>query len=67
MSLHQYKIDFSSISNDEKETLIKLINTISFNGVIWEHDFKHAVFEIDGEFDISSLNFPVNCHLTRLT
>ena len=66
MSLHQYEIDFSSLSPDEKNTLSERIENFSFNGLCWKQDFQSAIFFIEENFDISFLNVPIKCQLSRL-
>lgn len=66
MSLHQYEIDFSSLSLDEKTILIDRIENVSFNGLLWKQGFQSANFFVEDSFDISSLNVPVCCRLSRL-
>lgn len=66
MSLHQYEIDFSPLSLDEKNALSERIENISFNGLHWKQGFQSAVFLVEENFDVSYLNVPACCHLARI-
>lgn len=66
MSLYQYEIDFSPLSLDEKTALSEHIEDFSFNGLHWKQGFQSAVFFVEENFDISCLNVPACCHLSRL-
>lgn len=65
MSLRQYEIDFSHLSQDEKAALIDRIENVSFNGLHWKQGFQSAVFCIE-ENNISFLNVPSGCLLVLL-
>ena len=41
--LHQYHIDFSQLSPDEKAALSDRIDNISFTGIQWEQGFNLAL------------------------
>lgn len=66
MPLHQYEIDFSPLSLDEKAALAEHIGKLSFNGLHWKQGFQSAVFHVEEDFNISSLNVPAECRLYRL-
>lgn len=66
MSLHQYKIDFSPLSLDEKNVLVKRIEDCSFNDLHWKQDLQTAVFSVDEKFDVNFLDVPAVCHLSRV-
>ena len=66
MSLHKYKIDFSSLSTNEKTELMDQIDSISFNGLFWHANFQSADFFIDETFNLDSLKIPDQCHLSRI-
>lgn len=66
MSLHQYEIDFSQLTLDEKTALMERIENFSFNGLHWKPGFQSAVFFVDEDFDISFLNVPAGCSLRRV-
>lgn len=66
MSLHQYEVDFSPLSLDEKNTLTDRIENYSFNGLHWKQGFQSAIFFVDEKFDVSFLNVPACCRLSRL-
>lgn len=66
MSLRQYEIDFSPLSLDEKTALLERIENFSFNGLHWNQGFQSAVFFVEENFDISCLNVPAECRLSRL-
>ena len=42
--LHQYHIDFSQLSPDEKAALSDRIDNISFTGIQWEQGFQSGNF-----------------------
>ena len=65
MSLHQYKIDFSQLTSDEKTDLIKRIEPVSFNGLHWHPDFQSAIFSLEREEDLRLLNIPEKCRLSH--
>ena len=65
MSLHQYKIDFSQLTSDEKTDLIKHIEPVSFNGLHWYPDFQSAIFSLEREEDLRLLNIPEKCRLSH--
>lgn len=66
MSLHQYEIDFSTLSPSEKSILSEHIDECSFNGLHWKPGFQSAIFFVDEKFDIRFLNVPTSCRLSRL-
>lgn len=66
MALHQYEIDFSPLSSDERTDLIERIENFSFNGLHWKQGFQSAVFFIDETSNVSFLNIPAVCRLTRV-
>ena len=67
--LHQYHIDFSQLSPDEKAALSDRIDNISFTGIQWEQGFQSGTFFIEENFAIFSascekLHFVI--HVVRL-
>lgn len=66
MSLHQYEIDFSPLSLDERTALMKRIEDHSYTGLHWKQGLQSAVFFIEDSFDINFLNVPAKCGLSRL-
>lgn len=64
--LHQYHIDFSQLSPDEKAALSDRIDNISFTGIQWEQGFQSGTFFIEGNFDLGFLKIPDCCHLSRI-
>lgn len=66
MALHQYEVCFSSLSADKRADLIERIENFSFNGLHWKQGFQSAVFFIDETSDVSFLNVPAACRLTRV-
>lgn len=66
MGLHQYEIDFSQLSLDEKNKLSEHLENFTFNGLFWNENFQSAVFFTDENLDISLLNVPDRCHLNRI-
>lgn len=67
MSLRQYEIDFSSLSPDERKSVMHKINQISYNGFHWKQGFQSAVFSVETDRGIDFLNIPEECHLTRIS
>lgn len=65
MSLHQYEIDFSPLSLDEKTALIERIRNNAFTGPDFKQGFQSATFCIE-ENDIKLLNIPACCRLVLL-
>ena len=63
MSLYKYRIYFSNLSVEEKDCLIKKIDSISFNGLQW--DFQTAVFFVENTAYIESLKIPYYCNLYK--
>lgn len=66
MGLHQYEIDFSQLSSDEKNRFLEHLENFTFNGLFWNENFQSAVFFTDEDLDISLLNVPDCCHLKRI-
>lgn len=64
--LHQYHIDFSQLSPDEKAALSDRIDNISFTGIQWEQGFQSGAFFIEENFDLGFLKIPDCCHLSRI-
>jgi hypothetical protein len=64
--LHQYHIDFSQLSPDERQALIDRIERFSFIGVQLEQGFQSGAFFIDEDFDLGLLKIPDCCHLFRV-
>ncbi len=65
MSLHQYEIDFSQLTPDEKNDLMKRIEPIAFNGLHWYPGFQSAIFSLEREEDLKFLKIPEKCHLSH--
>ncbi len=66
MSLHQYEIDFSPLSLDERTVLTKRIEDYSYTGLHLKQGFQSAIFFVEDNFDISFLDVPAECRLSRL-
>ena len=66
MALHKYEIDFSSLSSDERLSLISRIEDRTFNGLHWNRDFQSGVFYVDEKYNVDNLNIPYACRLTRV-
>lgn len=66
MSLHQYEIDFSSLSIDERKSIIHKIEQVSHDGLHWKQGLQSAVFSVETNRDINFLNIPEACHLTQI-
>ena len=64
--LHQYHIDFSQLSPDEKAALSDRIDNISFTGIQWEQGFQSGTFFIEEYFVLGCLKIPDCCHLSRI-
>ena len=65
MSLKKYTIDFSKLSADEKTNLMDKIESLSFNGLFYNPPLQIGEFFVYEDFDISLLNVPDVCNLTR--
>lgn len=66
MSLIRYQLDYSSLSPDEAEALIKRIDRYSYTGFEANSDKKIGQFFIKDTDDISIYQIPLSCHLTRV-
>ena len=66
MPLHQYEVDFSQLTLDERTVLMDRIEKMSFNGLHWKSGFQSAIFFVDEDFDVSFLNVPACCSLRRV-
>ena len=62
MSLHQYEVDFSQLTLDEKTALIDRIKDNAFTGPDFKQGFQSALFCIEEE-SISVLKIPACCSL----
>ena len=65
MSLDTYHIDLSTLSANERATVMNCIEQNSFNGLHLYPDFQSGIFEVNQGFDITQLNLPATCHVTR--
>lgn len=65
MSLHQYEIDFSPLSLDEKTALIDRIKNNAFTCPDFKQGFQSATFCIE-ESNIKLLNVPADCPIVLL-
>lgn len=65
MSLKKYTVDFSKLSSDEKTILMDKIESLSFNGLSYNPFLQIGEFFVYEGFDISLLNVPDLCSLTR--
>lgn len=50
MSLHQYEVDFSQLTLDERTALTDRIEKMSFNGLHWKSGFQSAVFFVEFQY-----------------
>lgn len=66
MSLIRYQLDYSSLSSDEAEALIKRIDSFSYTGFDVNSDKKIGQFFIKDTEDISIYQIPASCHLIRV-
>ena len=65
MSLYKYRIDFSNLSVEEKDCLIKKIDSISFICLQWDFEHQTAVFFVENTAYIELLNIPYYCNLYK--
>lgn len=66
MSLHRYKISLSDLGIDEKTNLMQRLDSMTWNGTLWNRHQQTLEFYVDESFDISLLDIPLQCHLTRI-
>ena len=66
MSLHKYVVDLSKLNPDEKSNLMDEIEPISFNGLFYNPSTQIGEFFVYENFDVSLLNIPDSCNLTRV-
>ena len=62
MSLHQYEVDFSQLTLDERAALMDRIKDNAFTGPDFKQGFQSALFCIEEE-SISDLKIPACCSL----
>ena len=67
MSLHEYRVDLSSLSADERASLLSRLEELTYNGVHWNDSFQSCVFFIEDGDNIDNLKIPSACRLTRLS
>lgn len=66
MSLHRYKIEFATLTTDEKRNLIDKIETHSFSGLFWNTNFQSGEFLMEEPYNLNLLHVPNSCNLTRI-
>lgn len=66
MTLVRYHIEYSSLSNDEKQSLIEKLESISYTGFSVCQDFCSGEFYLTSEEELKSIDFPEGCHLKRI-
>lgn len=66
MSLQRYLVDFSTLSDNDKDALISKIDNSSFNGLHYREFGKSAEFMLEENVSIDSLHIPSQCVVTRL-
>ena len=66
MTLIEYQIDYSDLSKDEQHSLIEKLESISYLGFFVCPDLHSGKFYLTSEKDLSLINFPKGCRLTRL-
>ena len=64
--LHQYHIDFSQLSPDEKAALSDRIDNISFTGIQCEQVYQSCTIFKEEKIEIGFLKIPDCCHLSRI-
>ena len=65
MSLHQYHVDLSSLTIEERENAIDIIESRSYNGLFFESGFQSGIFYLYDTEDPNLLHLPEKCNLTR--
>ena len=60
------KLIFRRFHLMKKTALMKRIEDYSYTGLHWKQGFQSAIFFIEDSFDISFLNVPAECRLSRL-
>lgn len=66
MSLVRYHIQYQSLSVDERAMLIEQIESVAFTGFIVSSDFCSGEFFLNSEAELSLINIPDGCLLTKL-
>lgn len=66
MYLHQYEINLSTLSEDEKDSLMLKIEHWAFTYPRWNPYSQTVTFYLEESIDINSLNVPATCQLTKL-
>lgn len=66
MSLVRYRIQYQPLSADERAKLIEQIETVSDSGFLLSSDFRSGEFLLNSEDELSLINIPDGCLLTKL-
>lgn len=64
--LLRYRIDFSGLNPDAKDKLFYKLENWTFNGFFIDPHRKIGEFYVYEDFNISLLEIPDSCHLTRI-
>lgn len=66
MSLLRYHIRYPSLSTDEREKLIRRIEAVAYTGFFVCSDFCSGEFFLSSESELSLIDIPKGCCLTKL-
>lgn len=66
MSLVRYHIQCQSLSTDERVKLINQIDSVAYTGFVASSDFCSGEFFLNSEDELSLINIPDGCLLTKL-
>ena len=66
MSLHHYEVDMSQLSSDEKTVLTQRINRLAETDLAWNSVTQSGTFFIDEKTNLTKLQIPSECRLTRI-
>lgn len=66
MSLVRYHIQYQSLSADERMKLINQIESVAYTGFVVSSDFCSGEFFLNSEDELSLIDIPDGCLLTKL-
>lgn len=68
MSLYKYKVDFSSLTPQEKSDFFSRIDDKSYNGFFFDFVSQSGSFFVDENnlYLLTQMAIPAVCHLTRI-
>lgn len=66
MALHKYSFCITPLSVEERAKLIEYLEPRVYTGLSWDQNFQNAFFFLDEKEEVSNLNIPAVCNLTRI-